>query len=135
MIRIRSVACVIALAAGVLQASAAQAADERLLSAASRGDVKAVRALRAGRADVNAANVDGTTPLHQAVWAGELEIADALLRAGARATAVNAFGVTPAYIAAEQGNAALLGRLLDAGADANTADATGDTLLMAAVRA
>jgi ankyrin repeat protein len=135
MIRIRSVACVIALAAGVLQASAAQAADERLLSAASRGDVKAVRALLAGRADVNAANVDGTTPLHQAVWAGELEIADALLRAGARATAVNAFGVTPAYIAAEQGNAALLGRLLDAGADANTADATGDTLLMAAVRA
>ncbi len=121
--------------AAVIQGSTALAADNSLMAAASRGDVTAVRSLIAQRADVNAADVDGTTPLHTAVWAGEPAIVDALLTAGAKASVANAFGMTAAYIAAEQGNAAILRRLLDAGAEPNTTDGSGDTLLMAAVRA
>jgi ankyrin repeat protein len=79
-------------------------------------------------------DADGTTALHQAVWADDAAATDALIRGGAQAGAANAFGITPLYIAAEQGNAAILRRLLDAGGDVNTADRTGDTLLMAAVR-
>jgi uncharacterized protein len=125
----------VTLAAAILQPATTFAADNSLILAASRGDMTAVRALIAQRADVNATDTDGTAPLHSAVWAGEPEIVEALLRAGAKATVANAFGMTPAYIAAEQGNAAILRRLLDAGAEPNTTDGSGDTLLMAAVRA
>ena len=125
----------LASAAVTLSLAVPVSGAESLISAASRGDARAVRTLLAERADVNATDADGTTALHNAVWAGELEIVDTLLRAGAKAAVANAFGVTPAYIAAEQGNAEILRRLLDAGADANLADGSGDPLLMAAVRA
>jgi ankyrin repeat protein len=119
---------------GPLGAASLRAADERLIAAASQGDVKAIRLLITQRVDVNAADADGTTALHKAVWAAEPEIVDALLKAGAKPTTANAFAMTPVYIAAEQGNAAILRRLLDAGAEANTVDGSGDTLLMEAVR-
>ncbi len=109
-------------------------ADQRLVQAAAHGDVEAVRQLLRQRVDVNAADLDGTTALHWAVWADDLPTADELIRAGANVAPPNAFGVTPVYIAAEHGNAALLQRLLDAGADVHATDRTGDTLLMAAVR-
>src|SRR5215218_4937539 len=117
--------------AAVMHGSTALAADNTLIAAASRGDLTAVRSLIAQRADVNATDVVGTTPLLNAVWAGEPAIVDALLTAGAKAAVANAFGMTPAYIAAEQGNATILRRLLDAGAEPNTTDGSGDTLLMA----
>jgi uncharacterized protein len=124
----------LAMAAVLLQPATA-AADQRLLEAAARGNVEAVQRLLRERVDVNAADTDGTTPLHWAVWGDNLGIADELLRAGAKVSARNAFGVTPIYLACDHGNTALVRRLLDAGADVNTADGTGDTLLMAAVRA
>jgi ankyrin repeat protein len=114
---------------------AAAAADQRLAQAAARADAAAVRQLLASGAEVNAADGDGTTPLHWAVWAGDPATVDALLGAGAPATAANAFGVTPLYIAAEHGNVPILRRLLDAGAPVDTVDGAGDTVLMAAVRA
>jgi len=126
-------AAALAISLGVFGGPLAEAA-ERLVLAAARGDVKTVRLLITQRVDVNAADRDGTTALHNAVWAAEPEIVDALLRAGATATVTNAFGMTPVYIAAEQGNSTILRRLLDAGARPDTADASGDTLLMAAVR-
>jgi ankyrin repeat protein len=113
----------------------AAAADQRLAQAAARADAAAVRQLLASGAEVNAADGDGTTPLHWAVWAGDPATVDALLGAGALATAANAFGVTPIYTAAEQGNVPILRRLLDAGAPVDTVDGAGDTVLMAAVRA
>ncbi len=120
--------------AGAMLQPATAAADQRLVQAAARGDAAAVRVLLAERADVNAADADGTTALHWAVWADDLATTDMLIRAGAKVAAANAFAVTPVYLAAEHGNTPLLRRLLDAGADVNTADGTGDTLLMAAVR-
>jgi ankyrin repeat protein len=128
-------AVIAAATAGLLVYSSHASADPRLVQAAGRADVNAVRQLLMQHVDVNDADQTGTTALHNAVWAGDLEITNLLLVAGARVATANAFGITPAYIAAEQGNAALLQRLLDAGADANTADGSGETLLMAAVRA
>ena len=112
----------------------AAGADHRLAEAAARGDAAAVRQLIAARADVNAPDAEGTTPLHWAVWADEPGIVDDLLRAGAAATAPNTFRLTPIYIASEHGNTAIVRRLLDAGASVDTSDGTGDSILMAAVR-
>ena len=125
---------VIALALAMASPAAA-AGDQRLVQAAARSDIAGVRVLLTQRADVNAPDADGTTPLHWSVWADNLTIADELIRAGASVTSANAFGVTPVYLAAEHGNAAMVRRLLDAGAGVNTADQTGDTILMAAIRA
>ena len=58
---------------------------ETLFDAVRAGDRQAVRALIAGKADVNATQVDGSTALHLAVDAGDEEMARLLLRAGARA--------------------------------------------------
>jgi uncharacterized protein len=121
--------------AAVLAYPAPSGADQRVIQAAARGDVAAVRLLLRERVDVNAADANGSTALHWAVWGEALETVDELIRAGANVAAANAFGITPAYIAAENGNVAIIRKLLETGADANTADRTGDTLLMAAVRA
>ena len=111
------------------------ASDQRLIHAAARADAAAVRLLLSQRADVHAADADGATALHWAVWADDLATVTELIRAGAKVTVANTFGVTPVYIAASHGNSAIVRLLLDSGAAVNTADQTGDTLLMAAVRA
>ena len=112
----------------------AGAADRRLAEAAARADTAAVRQLLSAGADVNAADADGTTPLHWAVWADDESTVQELLRARAAVTVANAFRVTPISIAAEHGNPAIVRRLLEAGAKAEDVDASGQTLLMSAVR-
>ena len=77
----------------------AAAAGLPLAEAAARGDLSAVRSLIASGADINAAQVDGTTALHAAVEADRLDIAEVLLRAGATATRGDRYGVTPLYLA------------------------------------
>jgi ankyrin len=112
----------------------AGAPDRRLAEAAARADVTGVRQLLAAGVDVNAADEDGTTPLHWAVWADDEATVQELLRGRASATAVNAFRVSPLSIAADHGNPAIVRRLLAAGAKAEDVDTSGQTLLMAAVR-
>jgi ankyrin repeat protein len=124
----------LALAVVLAQPNTA-AADQRLVQAAARADVAAVRVLLRERVEVNGTDVDGSTALHHAVRADDLAMTDELIKAGANVAATNLFRISPIYIAAENGNAAIARRLLDAGADVNTIDGTGDTLLMAAVRA
>jgi len=65
--------------------SGLDAAGVPLADAAAKGDLVAVRALLTKGADVNATQVDGTTPLHAAVANDHLDVADALLKAGAKA--------------------------------------------------
>jgi len=115
--------------------AAARAATTDAADAAMRGDVRALRAAIARKADVNAPQADGSTALHWAAERDDLEAADLLIQAGARIAARTREGVTPIQLAATNGSAAMLNRLLRAGADANAAlTPAGDTALMLAAR-
>jgi ankyrin repeat protein len=105
-----------------------------LADAVKAGDRAAVRTLIQKKADVNAAEADGTTPLHWAVQADDPEMVRLLLSAGASARAANRYGVTPLQVAAVNGNAAVVGDLLKSGADANAVLPEGETILMTAAR-
>jgi uncharacterized protein len=124
-------ACV---AAAVLAISLHAASSSRLSTAIQNGNKEAVRTLLKDPAEVNAAEADGTTPLHWAVRADDLETSTLLLKAGAKPGAANRYGVTPLSLAAVNGNAALITLLLDAGADPNTTVTQGQTVLMVAAR-
>jgi ankyrin repeat protein len=110
-------------------------AETRLADAAMAQDKPAVRTLVAQKADVNAAQPDGTTALHWAVRQDDLETVELLLGAGANVKAANRFGSTPLSLAATNGNAAIIEQLLKAGETANAVvSETGDTVLMLAAR-
>ena len=119
----------------LLLAAIADAATSEIADAAQRGDRATVRAALARKADVNVAQIDGSTALHWAVERDDLEMAELLIRAGARVAARTREGVTPLQLAATNGNAPMIDRLLKAGADANAAlTAGGDTAVMMAAR-
>ncbi|HEV7282955.1 MAG TPA: ankyrin repeat domain-containing protein [Pirellulaceae bacterium] len=123
-------AAALAFASGRL----AQADEPSVADAAQRQELQPVDDLLAGRADVNAAQVDGMTALHWAVWHDDSTLVRKLLRAGAKATAANRYGVTPLAIACTNGNAETAEQLLDAGADADSTLRGGETALMTAAR-
>jgi uncharacterized protein len=113
----------------------AQAATTDVADAAMRGDLQALRAAIARKADVNAPQADGSTALHWAAERDDVEAADLLIEAGARVVARTREGVTPLQLAAINGSAAMLDRLLKTGADVNAPlTPAGDTALMMAAR-
>ena len=67
------------------------------------------------KANLNAANSSGDTPLHDAAWYGCAGVADTLLAAKASLTAVNNDGRTPAQLAEYRGHGELAARLRKAG--------------------
>jgi ankyrin repeat protein len=85
-------------------------------------------------ADVNAAQGDGSTALHWAVYKIDVPLVERLLDRGAEPDAVNRFGSTPLAEAVKAGNAVLVAKLLAAGADANARNVDGQTVLMLAAR-
>jgi ankyrin repeat protein len=102
--------------------------------AAMRGDKAAVRKLITAKADVNAAQSDGATALHWAVYRGDRELVNELIRAGANPKAANREGATPLWLASVNGDASVIASLLEAGADANEKLPLGRTPLMIASR-
>ena len=130
---------VLLVAALEAAAGAAGAGQEAVLAdAAQRGDRAVVRSLLAQNADVNAAQGDGATALHWAVYLNDAETAAALIRAGASVHAPNHYGVTPLALACRNGNGAIIAQLLAAGVDPNDpqqAVNAGETPLMLAARA
>ena len=114
-------------------ADAAGAAVD-LVDAVKQGDLTTVQALLEEQVDVNAAEADGSTPLHWAAHGNEAQIANRLIRAGADADAANRYGVRPLWLACVNGNAAIVQMLLEAGADPNTVLTEGETPLMMASR-
>ena len=102
--------------------------------AVMRGDMAALRALLAKRADVNATQVDGATALHWAVYRDNAEAADLLLAAGAHPGTANRTGATPLAMAALYGNPVMVDKLLKAGADARARGPNGETMVMIAAR-
>src|SRR5687768_11827578 len=115
------------LAAGPSTASAQ--ADLRLVTALKNQDSGAARAIVKPRADVNAADVDGSTPLHWAAHWNDVETVKALLAAGAKPNAANRYGVTPLHEAATIGSAPIVNALLRAGAKADAVYGEGETAL------
>jgi uncharacterized protein len=111
---------------------AAQSSD--VADAAERGDKAAIQKLIAQHADVNAAQNDGATALHWAVFHSDKEMVDLLLHSGANPKIANREGSTPLWLACIDGDAGIIASLLDAGADANERLPEGRTPLMAAAR-
>jgi uncharacterized protein len=125
--------CCLVIAAFTL--SVAATADQRLIQAVRNRDVQSVRTLLKERADVNAPQGDGATPLHWAANVDDLTIADLLIRAGARVNAADDDGTTPLHLACTNRSAPMVERLLAAGANANATLLDGETVLMTCARA
>ncbi|HWN86394.1 MAG TPA: ankyrin repeat domain-containing protein [Vicinamibacterales bacterium] len=118
----------------VIGASLGAAATSDVADAAMRGDVAAVRALVATKADVNAPQKDGSTALHWAAHRGNAELINLLIRSGANVKAATREGVTPLWLASVNGDATAVGALLEGGADPNEKLPLGRTPLMIASR-
>jgi len=84
--------------------------------------------------DVNARQLDGSTPLQWAVYDDNVAEVQQLIKAGADVSLANNYGASPMSLAAEVANTEILKLLLDAGADADSPNADGMTALMAVAR-
>src|SRR4030095_1429515 len=116
-------------------AGIAQAADKATLAdAAEHRDRALIAKLLAAGADVNAAQVDGMTALHWAVYNDDAETARLLVRSRANVNATNRYGVSPLFLAVTNNNAPLVRLLLHAGANANASLPGGETVLMTAAK-
>jgi ankyrin repeat protein len=119
--------------AAALLAFGAQApvwAAGTLIDAAKANDGAGALALVKDKADVNAAETDGTTALHYAVFHDDVALVESLLKAGAKASVANKYGSTPLLEAAVRGNPVVIEKLLKAGADANVGNGDGQTALL-----
>jgi ankyrin repeat protein len=129
-------AILFALLFGTIQTIAFAAGAPNAADAAEKKDKDAIRALIKQRADVNAAQPDGTTALHWAAHWNDAELVNLLLSAGANSKAVNRYGATPLSEAVVSGSAAMIEALLRGGADPNTVvTKDGETVLMTAAHA
>ena len=124
--------CLLFLSLASLHAADTRLIDVRLMNSVKSGDAKAVRALLAQHADVNAAEADGFTALHWAAQRDNREIAGLLLAAGADVKAASQYNITPLSLACTNGDAVLIDRFLKAGADPNATSEQGQTALMTA---
>jgi len=122
------------LALGCMLCSGVAAAGSEVADAVMGQDPARLEHLLATRADVNAAQPDGSTALHWAAYHGDVHSATALLRAGASPDVRTVVGMTPLVLACESGNARLVRLLLKAGADPNQTLSHGETPLMMAAR-
>jgi ankyrin repeat protein len=125
--------CLIAIAVAMCATTAA-AAGLPLVDAARNADRDAVQRLIQEKADVNAAEPDGTSALHWASYRDDIETAQLLVGAGANVDAANDLGATPLWTASLNGSAAMVRLLLEAGANPNAALLLGETPLMVASR-
>src|ERR1700686_5321903 len=118
-----------------LAAAGTAAADASLAGLIQAGHRDAALKMIAAGADVNAAQGDGTTPLHWAVYKIDAELTRALLQRGAKPDVINNYGSSPLAEAVKAANAGLVKMLLDAGSNLEVPNQEGQTSLMLAPRA
>src|SRR5258707_4058415 len=99
-------------------ASTVAATDGSLAGLIEAGNRDAALKMIAAGADVNAAQGDGTTPLHWAVYKVDADLVRALLERGAKPDVMNNYGSTPLAEAVKVANPRLVAMLLDAGSNA-----------------
>jgi uncharacterized protein len=126
-----ALACVCALVAVAPALGQSSRALADLIQAGSRK--AALEAIRTG-ADVNAAQPDGTRPIHWAVYKADHELLTALLAKKASVDVANEFGATPLAEAVKLTDARVVRMLLTAGAKVDRADESGQTPLMLAIK-
>src|SRR5258708_39578738 len=85
-------------------ASTAAAVDDTLAGLIQVGNRDAALKKIAAGADVNAAQGDGTTPLHWAVYKIDADLVRALLERGAKPDLINNYGSSPLAGAGQGGN-------------------------------
>jgi ankyrin repeat protein len=112
----------------------AQGPRESLANLIEAGNRKAALEQIRGGADVNAAQPDGTRPVHWAVYRVDHELLGALIARKANVNARNEFGATPIAEAARIADARMVKMLLDAGAEPEGINPDGQTALMLALR-
>jgi ankyrin repeat protein len=108
--------------------------DLRLIDAAKKPDIAAVRTLLKQGLDVNARGGDGATALHWAAYRDQPELVELLIKSNAAVNATNDLGVTPLWVATTSRGTATVAALLAAGAKPNLVPPTGETPLMIAAR-
>ncbi len=101
-----------------------------LIEAARLSDTANVKALLAGKADVNQVTPHGGTALSFAVLHGSNDNARLLMDAGAKVNSAFDDGTTPLIIAAQRNNSEIATMLMARGADVNAADMAGNSVLM-----
>jgi ankyrin repeat protein len=85
-------------------------------------------------ADVNAAQPDGTRPIHWAVYKVDYELIEALIAKKAKVDVTNEFGAAPLAEAVKLADARIVKMLLDAGAGVEAPNQDGQTALMLAIK-
>jgi len=130
----RLIVCFTTIALACLASFTIGAGKSPVADAVEKGDAATLRALLLAKTDVNAAQVDGTTALHWAVYRSDSAVVDQLIKAGAKIDTKNREGITPLYMAATYGDPAIVGALLKAGANAKDPGPNGETSLMLAAR-
>src|SRR5262249_58185121 len=108
----RAISAVLFCLAATGTAAAADDESGGLIEAGHRD--AALKSIAAG-ADVNAAQGDGTTPLHWAVYKVDVDLARALLARGAKPDVLNNYGSSPLAEAVKVANVRLVGKVLDGG--------------------
>jgi len=106
--------------------------DAKLIAAAKRGDVAAVKELLAQGASVHARDDKGVTALIAAAYRNDLAIADLLIRAGADVNVQDNTKQSAYLIPTADGTLELLKRTLQAGADVHSLDSYNGTGLIRA---
>ncbi len=121
----------------LLATPATAATTAPLADAAEHLDTATIERLLAGSpaaGEINAAQVDGMTALHWAVYHDRGDLVRRLLDAGADASAANRYGVIPLSLACANGNPEVVDSLLTAGADPNALLPGGETVFLTAAR-
>lgn len=99
------------------------------MTAASKKNIEAVRALIDAGANTNLTRMQNVTALHEATLIGDLESSTILLEHGAQPGAKALQDVTPLHNAASSGNVKLMALLVDRGAPVNCKTARSITPL------
>ena len=112
----------------------AQAQQGKLASLIQAGNRKAALDMVRAGADVNEAQLDGTRPIHWAVYRVDYELLEALIAKKAKADVSNELGSTPLAEAVKVGDARMVKMLLDAGSGPEGANEDGQSALMLAIK-
>jgi hypothetical protein len=106
--------------------------ETRLCAAAFKGRLSCVRELCDWRADIEAADKDGRTPLWYASFFSHPDVVRELLACGANIEAAMSYGATSLIIASQNGHLDVVRELLARGANVNAAANVGSTPLFRA---